>query len=280
LTAAATRETMLAPCQPRAMSVSAVPSLLESTDDAPRTAVEVARRWALAEGLRSGVTRCFYPSALLPLVERWAAGCGWSPPDASALGRGLAAVGIQLQHSGGRGRRLLLHRDDAARLRKLVWEAWAPRVPPGERPRNKPGRLPLQCALARLDYLRPPAPGFNEQLRLEGPAARPVVDNLGRCYPSIRYAATTLAPKRMKAKAPAQLLSALRRGGVWRNRLWRYLLPEELARVPAAAPCGVRLEELGWLAVCRNHALLTDGQSATVRSGAAQGADMAWLEEG
>jgi hypothetical protein len=260
--------------------VTTVTSPAEFSDDAPRTTVEVARRWALSLGVRPGVTRCFFPSALLPLAERWAEERGLGPPDAAALGRGLTAAGFETTQRHGTGRRLLLHRDDAARLRKLVWEAWAPRVPPGERPRNKPGRLPLQCALARLDYLKPPAPGFNEQLRFEGPAARPVVDNLGRCYPSIRYAATSLAPKRLKAKAPAQLLSALRRGGVWRNRLWRYLLPEELARVPAAAPCGVRLEGLGWLAVCRNHALMTAGQSDTVRSGAAQGADMAWLEEG
>jgi hypothetical protein len=255
------------------MNVSDAPLLLESADDAPRTVVEVARRWALAEKLRPGVTRCFYPSALLPLVDRWAAERGWSPPDASALGRGLAGAGISLQHSGGRGRRLLLHRDDAARLRKLVWEAWAPRLPPGERPRNKPQRLPLQCALARLNYLKPPPPGFHAQLALEGARARPVVDSRGRCYPSIRYAATAIAPKRQKAKAPAQLVSAMKSGRAWKARLWRHLLPEELAMVPAGAPCGIRLEALGWKAVCTNHRLVVGGQSVTVPIGAAQGAD-------
>jgi hypothetical protein len=268
---------MLTPCQPRGRPVTAAPLLTESSEEAPRSAVEAARRWVVAERLRPGVTRCFYPSALLPLAERWAAEKGWGPPDLPALGRGLSAAGLQIHHAHGQ-RRLLLHRDDATRLRKLVWEAWAPRVPPGERPRNKPGRLPLQCALARLNYLKPPPPGFHAQLALEGPHASPVVDSRGRCYPSVRYAATALAPKREKPKAPMQLLKALGRGGVWRGKLWRRLLPEELAQVPAGAPCGVRLPGLGWLEVCRNHALVTGGHSGIVRKSAAQGTDgeVAW----
>jgi hypothetical protein len=255
--------------------VSAAP-VLESAitdDDAPRTGIEVARRWAVAMALRPGQTWAVRPGALVPVVAAWAAERGWAPVDVGAVGRGLSAAGLETRERPSDPRRLLLHRDDAARLRKLVWEAWAPHVPPGERPRNKPGRLPLQCALARLNYLRPPAPGFHAQLKLEGSQARPVVDNLGRCYPSIRYAATALAPKRQKAKAPAQLVSALRRGGVWKGRLWRYLLPQELAQVPQRAPCGVRLEGLGWLELCHNHALLTGGHSGIVRNGAARGAD-------
>jgi hypothetical protein len=245
--------------------VSAAPSLLASADDdTPRTTVEVVRRWAAAVGLRGGLTRCFYPSALVPLVERWAYEQGWGPPDARAVGMGLAAVGISLFHAGGRGRRLLLHRDDAARLRKLVWEAWAPRVPPGERPRTKPGRQPLQAALARLAYLesKPPTPTFHAQLARDGGLSRvtPVVDNRGRVYPSVAYAARALSAKRDKPKAPALLERSLWKGGMWKGRLWRRLLPEELPLVPHDALCGALVKALSWQQVCQSHRLMTQAQ--------------------
>lgn len=221
-------------------------------DDAPRTGVELARRWALEMGLRPGHTWGVRPGALVPVVAQWAAARGWAPADVGAIGRGLMAAGLDSRHRNTDPRRLLLHREDAARLRKLVWEAWAPRVPPGERPRNKPGRLPLQCALARLNYLKPPPPGFHEQLAREGglSRARPVVDSKGRCYPSVTYAARARVAKRQRDKAPAQLVAALRRDGHWHGVVWRSLLPAELALIPPGAPCGVRVEALAWRAMC------------------------------
>lgn len=248
--------------------MSAATPLPELSEDAPTSEIEVARRWALSLGLRSGVTRCFQPGALLPLAERWAAERGWTPPDVSSIGVGLAAAGVRIWNTG-RARRLLLHRDDAARLRKLVWEAWAPRVPPGERPKQRPRRVPLQCALARLAYLerkrtQPPL-AFHAQLAHDAArrgglsSARPVVDSRGRVYPSIAYAARALVGKRLKDKAPAQLIAALRRDGHWHGMVWRYLAPEELELIPRDAACGARVEALSWRHASRNGLLLTSG---------------------
>jgi hypothetical protein len=254
--------------------VTAVP-LLDLADDAPMSAIEVARRWALVLGLRPGVTRCFFPSALVPLAEQWATERGWTPPNASAVGLGLAAAGIRIWQAGGTGRRLLLHRDDAARLRRLVWEAWAPRVPPGERPKQRPRRVPLQCALARLAYLErkrtEPAPTFHAQLAREGGLSRatPVVDSRGRVYPTLTYAARALVGKRLKDKAPAQLTAAMRRDGHWHGLVWRRLLPGELEMIPHDAACGARIEALSWQYSCQQQRLPTLGQLYMVRIGAA-----------
>jgi hypothetical protein len=261
--------TVLAPCQPQRADVDwcgADPTLL--ADDAPRTGVETARLWALEMGLRAGSTKSLRPSAVELVVVRWAEARGWSPPPLRAVGHGLAAAGIRINHARGE-RRLLLHRDDAARLRKLVWEAWAPRVPPGERPKRREQRLPLQCALARLEYLKPPPPGFHAQLAREGGLSRavPVVDSRGRCYPSVAYAARSLVAKREKDKAPARLVAAMRKDGHWRGLVWRRLLPQEVALVPQGAPCGFRIEALSWQYACQRMGLLTRAQFDTVRIG-------------
>jgi hypothetical protein len=254
--------------------VDSATAVLESADDAPMTSVELCRRWALSMALRPGVTRCFMPGALLPLAERWAAERGWAPPGLPALGRGLAAAGLEIHHAHGE-RRLLLHRDDAARLRKLVWEAWAPRVPPGERPKQRPRRVPLQCALARLAYLEKkrtePAPTFHAQLAREGGLSRatPVVDSRGRVYPTLTYAARALVGKRLKDKAPAQLTAAMRRDGHWHGLVWRRLLPGELEMIPHDAACGARIEALSWQYSCQQQRLPTLGQLYMVRIGAA-----------
>lgn len=243
------------------------PTLTEAGADEPRTSVETARLWAVDFGLRPGNTLALRASAVEPLVTQWAAARGWTPPPLRAIGRGLAAVGVCTRSDFG-SRRLLLHRDDAARLRKLVWEAWAPRVPPGERPRTKPGRQPLQAALARLAYLenKPPTPTFHAQLAADAARegwlsrASPVVDSRGRVYPSVAYAARHMVGKREKGKAPAQLTAALRRDGHWKGMVWRRLLPEELALIPQDATCGARIEELSWQYACQRMRLLTSGR--------------------
>lgn len=271
---------MRASCQPLRPYVDwcgADPALL--ADDAPRTGVETARLWAMEQRLRPGSTKSFRPSAVEPLVARWAESRGWSPPPLIAVGHGLAAAGIHVYQGKGE-RRLLLHRDDAARLRKLVWEAWAPRVPPGERPRTRPGRQPLQAALARLAYLenKPPTPRFHEQLAADAARegwlsrATPVVDSRGRVYPSVAYAARHMVGKRDKDNAPAQLTAALRRDGHWKGMVWRRLLPDELALVPRDAPCGVKVEALSWQYACHQMRLLTAGQRCMVPNRCGTGA--------
>lgn len=235
--------------------------------DAPLTGVEITRRWCVEMGLRGGSTWSVRPSALVPLLERWTAALGWTPPALLAIGHGLSAAGLAVTYHH-RDRRLRLHRDDAARLRKLVWEAWAPRVPPGERPRTKPGRQPLQAALARLAYLesKPPTPTFHAQLARDGGLSRvtPVVDNRGRVYPSVAYAARALSARRDKPKAPALLERSLWTGGMWKGRLWRRLLPEELPLVPHDALCGALVKALSWQQVCQSHRLLTQSHRVMV----------------
>lgn len=232
-----------------ALSLESAPSAEPLADDAPRTSIEVARLWALEMRLRPGSTHGVRPGALEPLVRAWAESRGWSPPPLRAIGAGVAASGVRVWRNGPE-RRLLLHRDDAARLRQLVWEAWHPRVPPGERPKQRPRRVPLQCALARLAYLerREAPPGFHAQLAREGGLSRatPVVDSRGRVYPSLAYAARALSAKRDKDKAPSRLTAAMRRDGHWKGMVWRRLLPEELEMIPQGAACGARVEELSW----------------------------------
>jgi hypothetical protein len=237
-------------------------------EPAPLTGVEITRLWCVELGLRDGSTWGVRPSALVPLLEAWTAARGWTPPALRAIGHGLSAAGLTVTHKD-KDRRLRLHRDDAARLRKLVWEAWAPRVPPGERPKRREQRLPLQCALARLEYLKPPPPGFHAQLAREGGLSRavPVVDSRGRCYPSVSYAARSLVAKREKDKAPARLVAAMRKDGHWRGLVWRRLLPQEVALVPQGAPCGFRIEALSWQYTCQRMGLLTLTQLDTVRIG-------------
>lgn len=247
--------------------------LSELSDDAPQSAIEVARRWVLTLEIRSGVTRSLQPGALLPLAERWAFEQGWTPPDVSSLGVAFRAAGVRVWNTG-KARRLLLHRDDAARLRRLVWEAWAPRVPPGERPRRKAQRLPLQCALGRLAYLErkrtEPPPTFHAQLAREGGLSRatPVVDSRGRVYPTLAHAARAFVAKRLKDKAPSQLTAALRKDGHWHGLVWRRLLPEELELIPHDAVCGARVEALSWQASCQRMRLPTLSQLDMVRIGA------------
>ena len=155
-----------------------------------------------------------------------------------------------------------------------MWEAWHPRVPPGERPRRKEQRLPLQCALARLAYLErkrtEAPPTFHEQLAHSGGLSRatPVVDSRGRVYPTVAYAARALVGKRLKDKAPAQLTAAMRRDGHWHGLVWRHLLPQEMALVPHDAACGARIEALSWQYSCHQHALLTSSQYAEYGFGA------------
>lgn len=235
--------------------VDTTPSgVVQPGEPEPLTGVEVTRLWAVELGLRAGSTWSVRPGALVPVLEQWTAAKGWTPPALRAIGRGLVAAQLRMSYRSS-DRRLRLHRDDAARLRKLVWAAWAPRTPPGETPRNRPGKLPLECALAKLAYLKPPPPDFHAQLAIERksrPNSYPVVDATGRCYPSAPFAARALATKaeRNRGTAGQLLLNALAYGRQWHGRLWRKLLPHELALVPPGAPCGVQLEVLNWKSLC------------------------------
>lgn len=231
-------------------------------EDTPAGAL-VAARWALALGLRPGSTPAPATAALVPLVDAWARERGWSGPGHRQLGAGLASLGFRRVLVGAdntRRRALALHREDAATLRRLVREAWAPQLPPGERRthRRRDGRAPR-----RLRPTPAPLPGFHEYLATRRNAA-PVVDSLGRVWPAPAVAALALGGSR-KAVANAvcnlralartvqgtrPLNAALARGAAWRGVWWRHLTPSEVSAVPPGTPSGAHLPGLGWGLAC------------------------------
>jgi hypothetical protein len=239
----------LRPCQTRptvdllpALESGALPDAPHAVDAVP-SAPEVGRRWALALALRQGNTQGPTVGALVPLVERWAAGHGWSGPGHRALGVGLKAAGLMRRVMGGTGRlsRLLLHPESASLLKRLCREAWAPARPPGDplrpwKPRPRPRKLP-------------PAPFHAELKRAEKWGAAPLVDSTGRVWPSARHAAEALGC------VQATVANALPKGGApdWGTKpakglLWRRMLPGEVAAVPVEAVVGERVGG-GWVLV-------------------------------
>jgi len=258
---------MRAPCQPDCIHVRAA----YATWPEPVPAAEVARRWAVAEGLRSGDSVSLRVSALLPVVGAWAAAHGFDAPDASSVGLGLSAADVHTRETRA-GRRLYLRRVDAARLKRLVYAAWAPRLPPGEKGTTRAQRAPLRTRLERLAHLLPTreevaAGTFHGELRKAGTKARPVCDHRGHCWPSLTHAEAALTPKylrKKRAQPGIALYHALRAGRPWQGRVWRYMLPHEVAAVPQGARCGVRLEALSWLAIAQ----LTFGRIQWYASGA------------
>lgn len=207
------------------------------------TAPEVARLWAVSLGLRPGNSMGPAVSALVPVVAKWAAERGWAGVEHRHLGSGLKAAGlVRRAYSGGSVEnlsRVLLHFEDAARLRLLCREAWAPARPPGDplqkwKPRPRPKKLP-------------PAP-FHAELRAATRRAgkcAAVCDSTGRVWPSPAHAAQALGctASTIAASAPS--------GGGWgakpaKGLLWRRMLPEEVAAVPAEAVVGQRVGG-GWV---------------------------------
>lgn len=211
------------------------------------TAPEVARLWAVELGLRPGGSVGPIISALVPVVERWAAARGWTGPEHRYLGVGLKAAGLvrRAKTSGGTYSRLLLHPADARRLKQLCREAWAPARPPGDpvcvwKPRPRPHKLP-------------PALFHAELKRLKG-NAKPLMDSTGRVWPSAKHAAEALGPTTRPPSAPAT--------GEWsakptKGLLWRRLTPAEVAAIPQGTRCGDRLG-VG-LVLCRPVSVWEDG---------------------
>lgn len=237
-------------------------------------AMEVARRWAVEEGWRSGDSVSVRVTALLPVVGAWAVTHGFDAPGARSVGLGLSAAGVHTKTTRAH-QRLYLRRADAARLKRLVYEAWAPRLPPGEKPSTRAARAPLRTRLERLARMLPTpeevaAGTFHGELKGVG-KRRPVCDHLGHCWPSLRLAEAACTPKylRKRRKHPGgTLLNALKAGRPWQGRLWRYMLPGEVAAVPAGAPCGVRLEACSWATTQAAIMQLTLSQMGVYGSGA------------
>ena len=212
-----------------------------------RRSSDVALHWARELGLRPGTTRGPSATALVPVVDAWATTRGLTGPGHRDVGRGMAAAGVSK-----------LHREDAARLRRLVRAAWAPGFSPDDKRQHKPKRG------ARVKRTRPPPSPrpFHEEVKQLGPRAHPLCDSAGRVWPAPSAAARALGGSRkavnhavgyFRALLPVDsrpLAQAAARRATWRGVWWRYLAPAEVAAVPPGTLTGQRLPGLGWGLTC------------------------------
>jgi hypothetical protein len=195
---------------------------------------ELAQRWAELNGLADGTSAGPPQRHLMALFGRWCESQGLDIPSVRALGRGLARHGLRV-------------RDDRNVQMSLtsVRKLWAELESIGiSRPPKANDRRP-----------RPPvAPRFWDAYT---PKARAICDSTGRVYPSITWAAKLLgvspkniplgsmarARRQLAGKEPVPDEDRLRNRMMcrdaagwaetpWAGRLWRYLTPEELKRVP------------------------------------------------
>lgn len=219
------------------------------------TSVEVARRWAVAMGLRRGNCTPIALSCerLIPLIDVWAAERGWSAPGRRDVGIGLALAGVFGRRARGGPRKLLLHRDDSVRLQRMAREA-------GTLPLPKP-RKPLP-KLKRVKPVRVVQPLFHEELARGGKKV-PLCDSIGRVWPSAAAAAAALSGESSRslsnrssllrqelAKEAAVLSAAAARAAMWRGVWWRRLTAAEVANVPQCARVGDSVPGLGWGLTC------------------------------
>lgn len=188
----------------------------------PRDGREAARRWLLACVLPGGYRS---PPAgwLAELVEVWCLERGWGVSvSASDVGLEARDAGHPTTHTAGaRGYRV--HRDSARRLWALVRERHpeAPRRPP------QPRRT---AATPARRVTRPPA---ERPLLSEAPAqARPLLDSLGRVWPSASVAARLL-----RARLATVQRAATARGSALGVH-WRQLTPDEVALLPPGTRAG------------------------------------------
>lgn len=224
-------------------------------DERPPTA-EVARRWAVALGLRPGnsVENALTCTRLVPIVEVWAAQHGWSGPNHVELGVGLQLAGLMRRRANGKGsRRLLLHRDDLALLLRMAREAGTLSLPKPRKPLPK---------LKRVKPVRVVQPLFHEELARGGKKV-PLCDSIGRVWPSAAAAAAALegeSPRSLSnrssllrqelAKEAAVLSAAAARAAMWRGVWWRRLTEAEVANVPRCARVGDSVPGYGWGLTC------------------------------
>lgn len=222
------------------------------------SSAEVARRWAVALGLRAGPCSPWGLTCtrLAPLIEAWAEQHGWSGPDVGSIGVGLALAGVygrRPRRQGVARRDLLLHRDDSVRLQHMAREA-------GTLPLPRP-RKPLP-KLKRVKPARVVQPLFHEELERGGKKV-PLCDSIGRVWPSAGAAAAALegeSPRVVSNRASllraelareAEVLrSAVARASMWRGVWWRRLTPAEVVNVPRSARVGDSVPGYGWGLVC------------------------------
>jgi hypothetical protein len=196
----------------------------------PRSGLEAALRWARAAGVRPGPTAAPVCSALVEGANAWLAGQGYG-------------VTVSREHVGHAFRALGCRRGcgDVGvlgyRVPRALADSWWAAV--GGRPKRKkraPKPKPQQRAVKPLFHM-----GLN-------PASRPLLDSLGRVYPSLGAAAAVAGEGEGNWKGLHNALKPVRSGealwGRWRGVLWRYLSSGETALVPWGTRTGAVPE--GW----------------------------------
>lgn len=187
--------------------------------------MEAALAWVRAVGVRPGPSASPPARRLLPAVHRWCAANGWGvEPTDRQVGLAIRSLGVRYGETD-RGRK-------GYRVPRELADAWWAEVGGRPtRPRKKGPRKPRQ---------RKVPPLFHPVSY----TARPVVDTLGRVYPTVGVAAAMVANLHGAGnhKALHNALKASRDGrvewGGWRGLLWRYLTEAEVAAVPFGTRCG------------------------------------------
>jgi hypothetical protein len=206
--------------------------------DEPRSQEDAVRRWLASLGARPGGTATPTVTRLCEVYGRHAKAQGWGLDwvPAPAMGRVLRRLGYRWQTASSLNGPLVC-RDAARRL-------WA-EVPRTERPKRP--RKARRAPAARL----PRAPLFwacladRRRARSDDPTrhAKPLVDTLGRVWPSARVAASLLPKVHHRAIQECAVgRKTSGAGGV----LWRYLTPDEVRRVPQGHRAGQVLDWLAW----------------------------------
>jgi hypothetical protein len=197
----------------------------------PDTDVSAVHAWMRHVGMRKGAYKSPTVTLMSRLLGELADAEGWPFNRVAPLRLGylLGALGF-VRHSGASQRGYRVDRECARRL----WAALPDVAPEGRRLRRAPTKRPKA---GRVD-----APLFWRVYRgRRKSSARPLVDSLGRVWPSAHEAA------RLIPRAHHQQISlAARRGAAAVGLLWRYLTPDEVRLVPADARCGQRYPWLAW----------------------------------
>lgn len=202
----------------------------------PESNLDAVRQWVTARGWRPGRAASPPPTALAELYAQHAASLGWARDwlAPGEVARCLRVLGWRDFLRGGR-RGFRVDVDTAAAL--ALAAPGTATVRRGKRPRRRPA---------------PPkrvAPLFHAVLAdVRRTRARPLVDTLGRVWPSARVAASLLPRVHHQ-----DVQRAASRGGPAAGALWRYLTPAEVARVPPMHLSGHVLPALAWRSAVTAH---------------------------
>lgn len=226
--AAAALERLEARGPARHDSAPAASSSAGPVEGQPTTAHEAVRRWLATVGARPGGTQGPSLGQLRTAFQKHATAAGWGLDDVALMGRVLKQLGYRVAPQSGKMSPFLNRHAARALLRD---------VPRKERlKRQVPRRIDISPRF-------PPRPLFHEVLaRPHYQRAQPLVDTLGRVWPTARMAASYL-PR----VAYQNIHACAGRGqGSAAGCLWRYLTPEEVRMVPTAHRVGERLPVLAW----------------------------------